>query len=95
MSARKMFRTKVAKALAVSTALVCSSVAHAALEEIVVTAQKRSESLQDVPIAVTAFTGESMATLGITNASDLVDVTPGFASGTQQAFAARSCKLTC
>ena len=84
MSARKMFRTKVAKALAVSTALVCSSVAHAALEEIVVTAQKRSESLQDVPIAVTAFTGESMATLGITNASDLVDVTPGFASGTQQ-----------
>ncbi|NNC99082.1 MAG: TonB-dependent receptor, partial [Gammaproteobacteria bacterium] len=38
----------------------------------------------DVPVAVTAFTGESMKTLGISNASDLVDLTPGLASGTQQ-----------
>ncbi|KGE04567.1 TonB-dependent receptor [Pseudohaliea rubra] len=49
----------------------------AQLEEVIVTAQKRSESLQDVPIAVTAFTGESMRELGITNASDLVVFTPG------------------
>ena len=84
MSNPKIFKTKLGKALAVTTAFACTSVAQAALEEIVVTAQKRSESLQDVPIAVTAFTGESMETLGITNASDLVDVTPGFAAGTQQ-----------
>jgi iron complex outermembrane receptor protein len=57
--------------------------AHAQLEEIVVTAQKRSESLQDVPVAVTAFTGETLKTLGITEASDLVEITPGLYSGTQ------------
>jgi iron complex outermembrane receptor protein len=56
----------------------------AQVEVIEVTAQKRSEPLKEVPIAVTAFTGESMETLGITNASDLVDLTPGFSSGTQQ-----------
>ena len=44
------------------------------------TAQKRSESLQDVPVAVSAFTAEQMKTLGVTDASDLVDITPGFSS---------------
>jgi iron complex outermembrane receptor protein len=60
------------------------SIANAQLEEITVTAQKRSESLQDVPIAVTAFTGETMKTLGITNASELVEITPGLSATTQQ-----------
>ena len=57
--------------------------AHAVLEEVTVTAQKRSESLQDVPIAVTAFTGDKMQTLGVTDASDLVNLTPGLAAGSQ------------
>ena len=46
-------------ALALSLALLAGANAQAAqLEEVVVTAQKRQESLQDVPIAVTAFTAE-------------------------------------
>lgn len=53
------------------------------LEEIIVTAQKREQSIQDVPIAMSAFTGNAMKTLGVTNASDLVNITPGFALGTQ------------
>ncbi len=57
--------------------LVNHSVAYGQIEEVVVTAQKRSESLQDVPIAVTALTGDMMKTLGVTNASELVNVTPG------------------
>lgn len=57
--------------------------AHAQLEEIVVTAQKRQESLQDVPVAVTAFTAETMKTLGVTEASDLVLFTPGLQANTQ------------
>ena len=72
------------KALIVLCASIATySVAFAEIEEITVTAQKRSESLQDVPIAVTAFTGDTMKTLGVTNASDLVNLTPGFALGAQ------------
>ena len=53
------------------------------MEEVIVTAQKREQSIQDVPIAMSAFTGAAMKTLGVTNASDLVNITPGFALGTQ------------
>lgn len=47
------------------------------LEEIIVTAQKREQSLQDVGIAVTAFTGEQIEQLGFTNTTDIVAMTPG------------------
>ena len=67
-----------------SAVLIGHTFAYGALEEITVTAQKRSESLQDVPIAVSAFTAEQMKTLGVTDASDLVDITPGFSSSSQQ-----------
>jgi len=56
---------------------------NAALEEVIVTAQKRSESLQDVPIAVSAFSGDSMRQLGINDASDLVALTPGLSERKQ------------
>ena len=74
----------LASLTAVSVLLAYQTPATAELEEITVTAQKRPESLQDVPVAVSAYTGETMKTLGVTNASDLVDITPGLASGTQQ-----------
>lgn len=48
-----------------------------ALEEILVTAQKREQSLQDVGIAVTAFTGDQIRQLGFTNTTDIVAMTPG------------------
>ena len=41
------------------------------IEEIVVTAQRQAESLQDVPIAVTAFSAESLERQQIENSSDL------------------------
>ena len=46
------------------------------LEEVIVTAQKRAESLQDVPIAVTAFTSETIQLAGINNVVDVVNLTP-------------------
>ena len=52
--------TKSLLALAVAgtpMALSANEEASAVLEEIIVTAQKRSESLGDVPIALSAFTG--------------------------------------
>ena len=48
------------------------------LEEIVVTAQKRSERVNDVPLSITAVTGDKLAEQGVTSASDLERVVPGF-----------------
>jgi iron complex outermembrane recepter protein len=47
------------------------------LEEITVTAQKRSENLRDVPISVSAVTGSVLTTQGITTTEDLSSVVPG------------------
>ncbi len=48
------------------------------LEEIVVTAQKRAQSLQDVPMSVSAVSGEKMAEAGIANLSDMAAYIPNF-----------------
>ena len=50
---------------------------YALLEDIVVMAQKREQSLQEVGIAVTAFTGERIEQLGIVNSTDVAAMTPG------------------
>ncbi|MDE1149195.1 MAG: TonB-dependent receptor [Azospirillaceae bacterium] len=47
------------------------------IQEIVVTAQKRSENAQNVPIAITALNPEAMAAAGVTDTSDLKSLTPG------------------
>ena len=48
----------------------------AGLEEVIVTAQKRSESLRDVPISITAVTGEQLAKQGINSTDDLQRIVP-------------------
>jgi iron complex outermembrane receptor protein len=47
------------------------------LEETVVTAQKREQNLQDVPLAVTAFTGAQMNAMGVQESFDIATFTPG------------------
>lgn len=47
------------------------------LEEIIVTAQKREQSIQDVPVAVTALSGEQLVDYGITDMFDLFYLVPG------------------
>ena len=49
------------------------------LEEIVVTAQKRAENLQEVPIAVTAVGGEAIAASGVADTRELASLIPGLA----------------
>lgn len=46
------------------------------VEEIIVTAQKRSENVQNVPIAVAAFGGEALREKGVDNVSQLSNLTP-------------------
>jgi len=67
-------------ALAAAIAMGCMThplaYAQAALEEIVVTAQKREQSLQDVPISVTAVSGERIDNAGIIDLQELTRYTP-------------------
>ncbi len=48
------------------------------LEEIVVTARKREESIQDVPLSVTPFTAGDLEQRGFTGLDDIAAATPGF-----------------
>ena len=50
---------------------------HGSIEEIVVTAQKREENLQDVPIAISAFSAEQLETQGASTTKGLAQMTPG------------------
>jgi outer membrane receptor protein involved in Fe transport len=51
--------------------------AAAGLDEIVVTATRREERLQDVPISVTAFSQEKLDVQGLKNIDDLARLSPG------------------
>ncbi|MEM9529829.1 MAG: TonB-dependent receptor [Pseudomonadota bacterium] len=51
--------------------------AQGALEEIVVTARKRAESLRDVPAAVSVFTQTQLQRSGVERAEDFINLTPG------------------
>jgi iron complex outermembrane recepter protein len=48
------------------------------LAEIIVTAEKRSERLRDVPMSITAVTGSQLQDQGITSPGDLAKIVPGF-----------------
>ena len=65
-----------------------SEPAVASLEEVVVTARRREERLQDVPIAVTAFTTERLQQAQVTTARQLVGMVPSLNvnSGNQRDF---------
>ncbi len=69
--------TKYVTGLLFCTGLLGSSAYSAVLEEVVVTAQKREQSLQDVGISVTAFSGNQIRELGYTNTIDIAAQTPG------------------
>lgn len=61
--------------------------APASLEEVVVTAQRRMETVQEVPIAMSAFTENYLANTGVSSTMDLALVTPGLNYTTQLAGA--------
>jgi iron complex outermembrane recepter protein len=73
---------------AIMTVLVChytgtaaaaeegAAASSGALEEITVTAQKRSENVQDVPIAITAFSENTLRAKGITDLHGLTGLVP-------------------
>ena len=73
---------KLLLALAVSSVaagvLLINTAAAGDLEEVIVTAQKTSQSLQDVPVSVSAVSGDKLASAGIQRAEDLSAMIPNF-----------------
>lgn len=55
-----------------------------ALEEIVVSAQKREQALADIPMSITAISGDVLEQLQADNFQDLVSLIPGFSLNTQR-----------
>ena len=81
MKSRATFCLVAASLLAVPAGFGLIGTAQAAdhvIEEVVVTARKREESLLEVPVSITAITAADIDAKGITEFADLVDFTPGF-----------------
>ncbi|MEE3623856.1 TonB-dependent receptor [Nitrospirillum sp. BR 11752] len=51
------------------------------LEDIVVTAERREETTQRTPIAITAFSGDTLQQRGVSSSTDLNNMVPGLAVG--------------
>jgi len=51
------------------------------IQEVVVTAERRAETVQKTPLAITALTPESLRTLGVTSATSLNSLVPGLEIG--------------
>lgn len=56
------------------------------LEEIIVTSQKRSQSVQDVPIAMSAYDAAFVERANLDDVKDLIKFTPGFAGDSKDSF---------
>jgi iron complex outermembrane receptor protein len=59
--------------------LAGEALAQATLDEITVTARRREESVQDIPVVVTAFTADELARRGVNELEDIAAATPGLA----------------
>jgi iron complex outermembrane receptor protein len=73
---------------------VAAAAEAAGLEEIVVTAQKRTENVQSVPISITAFSAATLSAKGIGNVTQLASLTPNVTLDAGSPFSGSSNVLT-
>lgn len=85
-----VFPRRTALSAAVASAIICSTATlplqAQEMEEIIVTATKRGESLQDVPLAITALSGDFVRDTNLNDVKDLVIFTPGVTGNSQDSF---------
>jgi iron complex outermembrane receptor protein len=73
-------------AIAAGIAFTSAACADEIFEEIVVTVQKREQSTRDVPVSVSAFTGDFLQKLNVNDFRGVVALTPGFNGRTADSF---------
>ncbi|WP_127021948.1 TonB-dependent receptor [Rheinheimera mangrovi] len=82
-STQKQFKKKMLSSLVLASlasgafTVMAAEGDEAAIERMTVTTQKRVQSIQEVPVTVTAFSGEMLEHLGIADLDVLSDITPG------------------
>ncbi len=67
---------KLVSAVAIATSALAGG-AHAQLEEVIVTAQKRAESAQDIPMAISAYGSDELKAMDAKGFGAIVLRTPG------------------
>ena len=77
ISANVVAILRAAAAVGALMATVGVAQAQTTLEEVIVTAQRRDQNLQEVGVSVTALSAERIRDLGITNSTDIGRVAPG------------------
>ncbi|MFV8782725.1 TonB-dependent receptor [Microbulbifer sp. SA54] len=76
----------LASAIGAVVFTVSAGTVAAEIEEVTVTAQMRAESLKDVPMSVSAFTGDTIKQSNLTDFKDLFAMTPGISGETTDSF---------
>jgi iron complex outermembrane recepter protein len=74
---KSLLAVAISSALAPLSTTAFSSELDLVLEEIVVTAQKRAQSVQDVPIAISAVSEELLEQTGVSTITDVIPMVPG------------------
>ena len=82
---KRHLATAVAAAL-LTTGMSASLQAQSWLEEVTVTATKRAENVQDVPLAISAFTGDFTKDNNLDDVKDLINITPGITGNSKDSF---------
>jgi iron complex outermembrane receptor protein len=72
--------------LAGASAVALGGAAFAQDDEIIVTATKRAESIQDVPLAITAYSADFVREVNLDDVKDLVTYTPGITGNSLDSF---------
>lgn len=86
MKSSQIVRKTLMSAVVTAATLGAGQLSAAQIEEIIVTTQKRQQSLQDVPLSVSAFTGSFMEKAQISDAKALALLTPGVSGDTDDSF---------
>lgn len=84
MSKLTSTKTMLLGGAALLSAMPQLAIAQAAEDEVIVTATRRAENIQDIPIAVTAVMPETLEKQGVVNIQNLGSVAPSFATSNAQ-----------
>lgn len=76
----------LAVTVAANSALAQDENQSLAIEEVIVTAQKREQSTQDIPVSLVAFDGDFQRRVNLDDAKDLIKFSPGLSGNSQDSF---------